>query len=89
MPPTPSRRPSGKRAVRFAKAATLQGVLGDHQDAVVAGAWLAEHAIDAADAGVAFAAGRLAELEAADRARARDRWPRAWKTLRAEGPFWS
>lgn len=80
----------GKRAVRFAEAAaTLQGVLGDHQDAVVASAWLAEHALDAADPSVAFAAGRLAEQEAIGRARARDRWPRAWQALRAEGPFWS
>jgi CHAD domain-containing protein len=79
----------GKPAKRFASAAAdLQDVLGEHQDAVVAGAWLADHAIDA-DAETAFAAGRLAEHEAVDRARARARWRRAWKALRAEGPFWS
>jgi CHAD domain-containing protein len=79
----------GKPARRFASAAAdLQDVLGDHQDAVVAGAWLADHAIDA-DAETAFAAGRLAEQEAVDRARARGRWRRAWKGLRAEGPFWT
>ena len=34
----------GKRPERFAKAvAELQDVLGEHQDAVVAGQWLREH----------------------------------------------
>lgn len=80
----------GKRAKRVAQAAKkLQGILGDHQDAVVASAWLAEQALAADDGGVAFAAGRLAEQEVAARAGARDRWPRAWKDLRKRGPFWS
>jgi CHAD domain-containing protein len=79
----------GKDAKRVASAARkLQGILGDHQDAVVASAWLAEKALAADDPGVAFAAGRLTEQEAAVRERARARWPRAWKALRAEGPFW-
>jgi CHAD domain-containing protein len=80
----------GKPAVRFASAAKgLQGRLGDHQDAVVAVSWLTEAALDSEDAGVAFAAGRLAEQEAADRDRARNRWPRAWKALHKEKTFWT
>jgi CHAD domain-containing protein len=80
----------GKPARRFASAAKkLQGRLGDHQDAVVAVSWLAEAALDSDDPGVAFAAGRLAEQESADRDRARERWPRAWKALRDEKTFWT
>ena len=80
----------GKSARRVATAARrLQGILGDHQDAVVASAWLAEQGLAADDPSVAFAAGRLAEREFAVRARARARWPSAWKDLRRLGPFWS
>jgi CHAD domain-containing protein len=80
----------GKRAKRVASAARkLQDVLGEHQDAVVVSAWLTEQALGVDDAGVAFAAGRLAEQETAVRARTRARWPRAWKDLRKRGPFWS
>jgi CHAD domain-containing protein len=76
--------------MRVASAAKkLQGILGEHQDAVVASGWLAEQALAADDASVAFAAGRLAEQEVALRARTRARWPRAWKDLRTRGPFWS
>jgi CHAD domain-containing protein len=80
----------GKPARRFASAAKkLQDRLGDHQDAVVAVSWLTEAALDSDDPGVAFAAGRLAEQESADRDRARKRWPRAWKALRDEKTFWT
>ncbi|HEX5938450.1 MAG TPA: CHAD domain-containing protein [Actinomycetota bacterium] len=80
----------GKPARRFASSAKkLQGRLGDHQDAVVAVSWLTEAALDSDDPGVAFAAGRLAEQESADRDRARERWPRAWKALRDEKTFWT
>jgi CHAD domain-containing protein len=80
----------GKRAKRVASAAKkLQDILGEHQDAVVASAWLAEQALAADDAGVAFAAGRIAEQEVAVRARTRARSPRAVKDLRGRGPFWS
>jgi CHAD domain-containing protein len=80
----------GKAASRFAAAAErLQDRLGDHQDAVVAVGWLSSHAVGSDDPGVAFAAGRLAEQEAADRRRARERWPRAWDRLRAREPFWT
>jgi CHAD domain-containing protein len=79
----------GKPAQQFAKAmAAVQTVLGDHQDAVVARAWVVKTASEV-DANEAFAAGVLAEREAhAARvaseefagvwARARDKHLRAW-----------
>jgi CHAD domain-containing protein len=80
----------GKRAARFASAAeTLQEVLGEHQDAVVAMAWLAERGMELDDQAVAFDAGRLAELEAASRDRARRAWPKAWRRLERRKPFWT
>jgi CHAD domain-containing protein len=79
----------GERASRFASAAeALQEVLGEHQDAVVAMAWLADRGIEAADQAVAFTAGRLAEFEAASRDRARERWPKVWKRLERSKRFW-
>jgi CHAD domain-containing protein len=79
----------GKRVSRFASAAeALQEVLGEHQDAVVAMAWLADRGIEAEDPAVAFTAGRLAELESASRDRARRRWPKAWKRLERSKRFW-
>lgn len=79
----------GKRARRFAIAATaLQDVLGEHQDAVVAVAWLRE--VAQATPSAAFVAGQLVALEtdAADAARAD--WPPAWKTLsRKKLRFWT
>ncbi|MDP9334130.1 MAG: CYTH and CHAD domain-containing protein [Actinomycetota bacterium] len=70
----------GKRATRQARRlAELQGILGDHQDAVVAGAWLHEAARDAAGSETPFVAGYLACLFDADRARLRKRWPSTWK----------
>jgi CHAD domain-containing protein len=79
----------GKPARRFAKAATaLQDVLGEHQDAVVAGAWLRRAAATTPD--VAFAAGELAALEANAARAARAAWPAAWRTLsRKKLRFWS
>jgi CHAD domain-containing protein len=79
----------GKRATRFAVAAeALQDVLGEHQDAVVAMAWLADRGIEADDQAVAFTAGRLAQLEALSRDGARERWPKAWKRLDRSPRFW-
>ena len=79
----------GKRAARFADAAeALQEVLGEHQDAVVAMAWLADRGIAADDQAVAFSAGRLAEQESSSRDRARKRWPKAWKRLDRSMRFW-
>jgi CHAD domain-containing protein len=80
----------GKRAARFAVSAeALQGELGEHQDAVVAMAWLSDRGIEADDQVVAFTAGRLAELEARSRDRARERWPKAWKRLERSNRFWT
>jgi CHAD domain-containing protein len=78
----------GKRAVAFAKAAAdLQDVLGEHQDSVVARAWLREAASSGADP---FAAGQLVALEGQAAAEARERWPAAWKALsRKRLRFWS
>lgn len=80
----------GKRAAHFAAAAeALQEVLGEHQDAVVASAWLAERGMEVDDQAVAFTAGRLAELEVAARDRAREAWPKAWRRLERRKPFWT
>lgn len=79
----------GKRASRFASAtAALQEILGEHQDAVVAMAWLADRGIEADEPAISFTAGRLAELEAASRDRARERWPKVWKRLERSKRFW-
>jgi CHAD domain-containing protein len=79
----------GKRARRFAKAAAaFQDVLGAHQDAVVAAAWLREAA--EATPTTAFVAGELAALETEAAHEARDGWPRAWKRLsRKKLRFWT
>ncbi|HEY6567515.1 MAG TPA: CYTH and CHAD domain-containing protein, partial [Actinomycetota bacterium] len=70
-----------KRARRFAKrAAALQDVLGQHQDAVVAAAWLREQALGTT-ARVAFTAGELASVEARSQRTARKQWPKAWAAL--------
>jgi CHAD domain-containing protein len=80
----------GRPARRFGSAARkLQDVLGEHQDAVVAAAWLVERGIDADDPSVAFAAGRLTEHELADRARTRDTWHAAWERLERKKRFWT
>lgn len=79
----------GGRAAAFARAARdLQDVLGEHHDAVVAQGWLREAA--EGEPGSAFAAGRLAALEAEAAREAEERWPKAWKTLsRKRLRFWS
>jgi CHAD domain-containing protein len=79
----------GKRARRFAIAAVgLQDVLGEHQDAVVAGAWLREAA--AGSPGHAFVSGQLAAIEAEAARAAREAWPAAWKALsRKKLRFWA
>jgi CHAD domain-containing protein len=80
----------GKRASRFAAAAEdLQEVLGDHQDSVVATAWLAEQSAQTDDPAAAFTAGRVAQLEASERRRTRYAWPKAWKRLKRKERFWA
>jgi CHAD domain-containing protein len=77
----------GKRAEAFAEAAAdLQDALGEHQDSVVARAWLRDAASRGADA---FVAGELSAIEAADAAAIRATWPKAWKALsRKRLRFW-
>jgi hypothetical protein len=55
-------------------------VLGEHQDAVVAGQWLRDHV--PADGDAAFVAGQLAVVEAAAAQASREEWPAAWKAAR-------
>ncbi|MGH9224324.1 MAG: CHAD domain-containing protein [Acidimicrobiales bacterium] len=70
---------AGKPARQFAAAiAGVQGVLGDHQDAIVAEEWL-RTAVAAADVSQALALGELIAAERADAARERNAWPAAWK----------
>lgn len=72
---------AGRSARRLAAAAEeVQDVLGEHQDAAVASAWLRTWAVDrSADA--AFAAGVLAGHEDLAAATARARWRDAWRAL--------
>lgn len=71
----------GARARKFSRrAAALQEILGKHQDAVVAIAWLRRQATGTT-AAVAFTAGELAGVEARDQASARTAWSHAWERL--------
>ena len=66
-------------AGRHAEAiAGLQGVLGDHQDAVVAQQWLRDSIASDATAPEAFVAGLLVRDEQALARKYRRRWPDAW-----------
>jgi CHAD domain-containing protein len=80
----------GKRARRFAgSAAELQGVLGRHQDAVIAAAWLRDEAARAG-AGTAFVAGELAGLQQTIERETRDEWRGVWASLdRRKLRFWA
>lgn len=70
---------AGPHAIAFAKAAArLQTVLGEHQDAVTAQAWL--RALRAGGRR-AFVAGELIALERIDAEAARARWPKVWTAL--------
>ena len=72
----------GRGARSFAEAAAgLQVVLGEHNDAVVAAAWLRAWAADHRSGDAAFAAGMLAGIERAAAIAARDHWRKAWKLL--------
>ncbi|MGQ0824893.1 MAG: CHAD domain-containing protein [Actinomycetota bacterium] len=78
----------GKDTARFARAvARVQDVLGEHQDAVVARAWLAKTA-EQCPANEAFAAGMLAQVEVETADEARRQFPEAWKKVRARTPKW-
>ena len=79
----------GKPARTFARRAeALQQVLGSHQDAVMAIAWLREQA-GGATPRVAFTAGRLAGIESTVREETRRAWPEVWADLRRKRlRFW-
>jgi CHAD domain-containing protein len=70
----------GKAAKQFAAAVEgVQEVLGEHQDAVVAGQWLRTHAADGGGrVEGAFVAGELAAREDAAADASRAQWPDAW-----------
>jgi CHAD domain-containing protein len=75
---------SPKRARTFsARVADLQQILGEHQDAVVAAAWLRGQGAGTTPR-VAFSAGELAAIEGRAAGKARARWPRAWRSLSNE-----
>jgi CHAD domain-containing protein len=74
----------GERFLKRAKV--LQGLLGEHQDAVVAERRLREVAVIDDSTAAAFVAGRLAERQRERRERVAKRLPRAWKRLRSSGP---
>jgi CHAD domain-containing protein len=67
-------------AGRHAEAiADLQGVLGDHQDAVVGEQWMRELATEGAAGAGAFAAGLIAARERDEAAELRRRWRKVWE----------
>ncbi|MBM3675319.1 MAG: CYTH and CHAD domain-containing protein [Actinobacteria bacterium] len=69
----------GKRSRDLAKAAAaLQTVLGDHQDAVIAIAWLRDAARTAQTRSEAFVAGMVAGMVRVDERATRAVWPDAW-----------
>ncbi len=70
---------AGAAAADFAKAvAKLQTVLGEHQDAVTAQAWLRSVRVTGRRA---FVAGELIALERIAAEAARDKWTKAWDAL--------
>jgi CHAD domain-containing protein len=74
----------GKGADQLADAASdLQDILGEHNDAVVAGRWLRDAAGRARSVRTAFVAGELGGLEQWSASETRDAWPAVWKRLKA------
>jgi CHAD domain-containing protein len=72
----------GKPARLTAKSAEhVQGLIGGHQDAVVADRWL-RHQLEGGTALAHFASGQLSADQARRKDRARGRWPKARKQLR-------
>jgi CHAD domain-containing protein len=70
----------GKPARDFARALTdVQDVLGEHQDGVVAAAWLRTAATQVHDGHAAFVAGELVALEHEAALVARRAWPAVWQ----------
>jgi CHAD domain-containing protein len=70
---------AGNDAVAFARsAAKVQTILGEHQDAVTAQAWLRSTRVSGRKA---FVAGELIALERIAAEDARTRWPKIWDSL--------
>jgi len=69
-----------KSARDFARAVTeVQTVLGEHQDAVIAGRWLRDAATRGVDDKAAFAAGELAAAERLTESSTRAAFPAVWR----------
>jgi CHAD domain-containing protein len=78
--------PRSKEGRKFAdRAKSLQTLLGEHQDSVVAEERLRSTAVVDARTAAAFVAGRIAERQLARRALVRAQLPSAWKRLRRAG----
>ncbi len=78
--------PAGKRGRQLlADATSLQDLLGEYQDAVVAEQRLRSATVVDRPTEAAFVAGRLAERQRGRRARVTQRLPAAWKRLRRSG----
>ncbi len=72
----------GRPARRFADAAAeLQAILGEHNDAVVAGSWIRTWAAVRRSGDAAFAAGMLAGIERVAADDAQRRWHKTWKRV--------
>jgi CHAD domain-containing protein len=75
----------GKAARNFAKAVTeVQDVLGEHQDSVVAAAWLRANALTLGDPRAVYVAGELGAMERAAAETSRATWPKVWKKASAK-----
>jgi CHAD domain-containing protein len=75
----------GKPARNFAKAVTeVQDVLGEHQDSVVAAAWLRANALTLGDPRAVYVAGELGAMERAAADSSRAAWPKVWKKASAK-----
>jgi CHAD domain-containing protein len=80
--------PAAEQSDRFLRQVrSVQGLLGEHQDAVVAEQRLRELAIVDSPTATAFVAGRIAERQTARRRRVAKRLPKAWKRLRRSSPY--
>ena len=79
--PRRSRPAVGKPARRASRRVLVdvQDVLGEHQDAVIAGEWLRRAAAQSDHGHEAFAAGQLAALEREAAQTSRDAWPATWE----------
>ncbi|MFM8305214.1 MAG: CHAD domain-containing protein [Actinomycetota bacterium] len=79
----------GRHARDFARSlARVQDVLGEHQDAVVAGLWLRATALTLDDPAAVYAAGELGAAERSAADAARRAWPAAWRAAARQSRRW-